>query len=257
MSDLTRRPFYGEFAWAYNLLITPSVSAQCDFIAEMLYRRGVVPPGRILDAGCGTGSYAVELARLGYVVAGLDASAPLVEEAERRARDAALPVSFAVGDILDMPAHARFDGVLCRGVLNDFLDDESRREVFFSFARALRARGVLVLDVREWDETVARKTREPVFEKTVETPRGNMTFRSVTRLEHQTRRLLVSERHTLLKDGVTTVSDYDFQMRCWTREELRRHLLTAGFEAIELFGAYDLASPAGASDRLVCVAARE
>ncbi|HEX5706682.1 MAG TPA: class I SAM-dependent methyltransferase [Pyrinomonadaceae bacterium] len=251
------RPFYGEFAWAYELLVGSSVGGRCDFLVELLARRGVARGARVLDAGCGAGAYAIELARRGFVVDGLDASPALVEESRARvaaANPSARRVSFAVGDIVRMDADARYDAVLCRGVLNDLLDDESRREVFRSFARALRAGGVLVFDVREWGATAARKSRAPVFEKTVETARGRLTFRAETRLDAGGRRLLVSERHTLRGEGFERVADFDFMMRPWTREELGEALDAAGFRAVEYFGAYDFASAPGTTDRLVCAA---
>jgi hypothetical protein len=41
----------------------------------------------------------------------------------------------------------------CRGVLNDFVNDDARLSVFAAFAGALRRSGVLILDVREWEAT--------------------------------------------------------------------------------------------------------
>ena len=256
MTDAVLRPFYDQYAWAYDLVITPRVSAHCDFIDETLARRGVMRAARLLDAGCGTGGYSIELARRGYAVEGVDASAQLVDVARARTLDEPLPVAFTVGDILSLPAALPYDAILCRGVLNDLLDGRSRREVFFSFARALRQGGVLIFDVREWEETARRKRSEPVFEKTIDTERGRLTFHSVTRLDARTRRLLVAEQHTLRRADAETVTFYDFQMRCWTRDELQAALARAGFERAEYFGAYDLAASAGATDRVVCVASR-
>ena len=250
------RPFYDEYAWAYDLIITQPVAAQCDFIEDALARRGITSAGaRLLDAGCGIGSHALELARRGYAVSGVDLSPQFIAEAQRRAREAALSVSFMVGDILALSAAEAYDAILCRGVLNDLLDDASRREVFRSFARVLRSKGVLVLDVREWGATVDRKNLDPVFEKAAETPLGHLTFRSVTRLEQRTRRLLVSEQHTLRNPKGETISTYDFSMRCWTREELHENLTLAGFDGIAYYGAYDHQAPQ--ADRLVCVAAND
>jgi 2-polyprenyl-3-methyl-5-hydroxy-6-metoxy-1,4-benzoquinol methylase len=254
--ETVARPFYGEYAWAYDLIITQPVSRQCDFIEDALARRGITNGGRILDAGCGVGSHATELARRGYVVSGIDLSPQFITEARRRAGKTPPPVSFSVGDVLDLPAATAYDAILCRGVLNDLLDEPSRRGAFRSFAGALRPSGVLILDVRDWGATLRRKTQEPVFEKSVETPRGHLTFRSVTRLDQQTRRLLVSERHTLQNRGAVSISTYDFRMRCWTREELQENITEAGLTRVEYWGAYDRDVPAGASDRVVCVASK-
>lgn len=111
------------------------------------------------------------------------------------------------------------------------------------------------MDVREWDATVHRKTREPVFEKSVSTPRGTLTFRSVTRLDHQMRQLRISEKHTLKTSADNeSVSAYDFTMRCWTRDELQSRLTAAGFESVEYFGGYERETSTGMTDRIVSVA---
>jgi 2-polyprenyl-3-methyl-5-hydroxy-6-metoxy-1,4-benzoquinol methylase len=60
MDTVLRRPFYTQFAWAYDLIIASPVTLRCDFIKDLFFRRGVLPGSRILDAGCGTGSYSIQ-----------------------------------------------------------------------------------------------------------------------------------------------------------------------------------------------------
>jgi SAM-dependent methyltransferase len=224
---IQKRPFYTEYAWAFDLLIDRPVRKECAVIAAWLVERGVVADARLLDAGCGTGRYASELARRGYAVHGIDLSSELVAVAAQAARDPGM-LSFAVGDILALPA-AEYDGVLCRGVLNDLLDDDQRERAFAAFARTLRPGGVIVLDVREWEASLERKAREPLFRKSVDTDRGKLTFTSVTELDPDNRRLLLSERHTLTSAAGERISDYQFAMRCWTRDELHGILARHGF----------------------------
>jgi SAM-dependent methyltransferase len=253
MTDHSRRPFYAEYAWAFDLLIDRPVRRECGAIAAWLVERGVLPGAELLDAGCGTGRYAIEMARRGYLVHGIDLSPELIDVAERSAHDAPVSASFRVGDILNQPSR-RFDAILCRGVLNDFVDDDSRAVVFAAFARALRPAGVLILDVREWEATALRKDREPLFRKRVDTDRGQLTFTSTTELDREKRSLLLSERHTLVSEGQERSSSYQFMMRCWTREELAAGFARAGFAAVDYFGAYDSAVAAGSTDRLIAIA---
>jgi 2-polyprenyl-3-methyl-5-hydroxy-6-metoxy-1,4-benzoquinol methylase len=255
VNRISKRPLYSEFAWAYDLIITGPVSSRCDFVESMAAQRGVLPGSRILDAGCGTGSYSVELAKRGYAVTGLDSSEELLSLARAKAKQAAVPVTFQKGDILGLAARPGYDGILCRGVLNDVINGPSRQKAFFSFARALRKDGILTLDVREWTNSALRKQREPVFERKVETDRGTLTFRSVTRLEHQTRKLLVAESYILKRDDeVKTAEEYDFVMQCWTPDELHNSLMNAGFGSVAYFGDYDSTSRVGSTDRIVAVA---
>ena len=255
VTDNASRPFYTEYAWAFDLIIDRPVHKECATISAWLIERGVLPGATLLDAGSGTGRYSIELARRGYVVHGIDNSAELVNVARRSARDRPGSVSFAVGDILAMPAH-QYDAILCRGVLNDIVDDADRRTVFERFAETLQPGGVLILDVREWDASAERKAREPVFRKRVSTECGDLTFTSVTALDPEHCLLIVSEQHVVVESGQERVSDYQFVMRCWTAGELQSVLRRTGFQSVAYFGAYDASVEAGATDRLVAVARR-
>ena len=51
---------------------------------------GVKPPLRVLDLGCGDGTTALPLARLGVAVTGIDIARNRVEEGNRRAAKAGL-----------------------------------------------------------------------------------------------------------------------------------------------------------------------
>src|SRR6476469_11064384 len=190
MNDALGRPFYAEYAWAFDLLIDRPVAKECAVIAAWLVGRGILPGAELLDAGCGTGRYSRELARRGYIVHGVDLSPELIAVAKGTAGDRTDGVSFAVADILAAPS-ARYAAVLCRGVLNDIIDDDRRDAVFAAFARTLRPHGALILDVREWGASAQRKTREPLFRKRVSTDRGELTYTSVTELDAE-RRLLLS-----------------------------------------------------------------
>ncbi|HKC05663.1 MAG TPA: methyltransferase domain-containing protein [Methylomirabilota bacterium] len=247
------RPFYAEFAWAYDYLVARPVAEECAGMAAALARRGVGPGASLLDAGCGTGRYAVELARRGFVVTGIDRSPELLAEALRRPVEAGARVRFESGDLLTLPGRAGFDAIVCRGVLNDLVEPADRAAAFGAFARALRPGGALLFDVRDWDASVAGKSAQPVSERCVTTPRGPLVFRSVTRVDPATRRLLIEECHRLTTASGEITASYDFAMRCWGRDELDGLLGAEGFEAIEYAGTYE-GAPLGVGDRLVVAA---
>jgi SAM-dependent methyltransferase len=246
------RPFYGRFAWAYDLLVDRPVEAECRFVAARLTRHGVTPGARILDAGCGTGRYAAVLAGAGYRVTGVDRAPGLLAVARRRPA----PVPVVVGDLVALPLRREYAGALCRGVLNDLLDDDARNAALRGLAGVLRPAGVLVLDVRDWEASVRAKLVHPVHERTVETAQGTLTFRSETRLEPATRSLVISESHRLARAGQARIETHEFVMRCWTPDELRTRLTSAGFGALQWHGGYDEAAAVGRGDRLVVVASR-
>jgi S-adenosylmethionine-dependent methyltransferase len=82
----------------------------------------VAGPLRVLDAGCGQGTQAIALARLGHVVVGIDLSDSLLGAARRAAADERGEVqerlTFEVGDVLDLAERhlGNYDLVCCHGV---------------------------------------------------------------------------------------------------------------------------------------------
>jgi SAM-dependent methyltransferase len=57
------------------------------------------PYGSVLDLGCGTGRWSVELARRGWQVVGVDVVPKAIHAARRRAREAGVDVAFVEGDV--------------------------------------------------------------------------------------------------------------------------------------------------------------
>lgn len=253
--EMSERPFYSSFAWAYDPLITGPIDSRCSFVQRVANLFGILPNSPLLDAGCGTGNYAIELAKRGYIVTGIDASMAFIALARAKAEEVKAPVTFKVGNILKLPSGPNYGLVLCRGVLNDFIDEPSRQQALISLVHSLQNGGALILDVREWTVSALRLEKAPVFEKEIEIDRGTLAFRSITRLEHKTRRLLIKENYALRrKDGTETSAEYDFVMQCWNKDELHQGLISAGVATVDYLGAYDPDCPIGSTDRIVAVA---
>jgi SAM-dependent methyltransferase len=116
-------------------------------VADFLQRELDLPAGaRVLDAPCGEGRIARELARRGYRVTGLDLTPGLLRDAERLARRDGLDIEWHRGDMRDLPWRRRFDLALCWwGSFGYFSDSENRRHVK-AVARALKPGGRFAID---------------------------------------------------------------------------------------------------------------
>jgi ubiquinone/menaquinone biosynthesis C-methylase UbiE len=110
-----------------------------------------LPPGRALDAACGTGRHAQYLASLGHEVIGVDGSPEMLAAA-----GAKLPgAEFRQGDLHHLPVpDQHVDVVICTLALTHVMD---LAPVLAEFARVLRPGGHLVTsDSRgEWPVVVA------------------------------------------------------------------------------------------------------
>jgi ubiquinone/menaquinone biosynthesis C-methylase UbiE len=100
-----------------------------------------VPPGRALDAACGTGRHARHLVELGHEVLGVD----LTPEMLRRAAAGVPEATFREADLRDIPAGDRdFDLVVCALALAHLADlDVAIAEL----VRVLKPGGRLVISV--------------------------------------------------------------------------------------------------------------
>jgi hypothetical protein len=97
----------------------------------------------ILDAGGGTGGFAVPLAGLGHNVTVIDPSPDSLAAAERRAAEMNVPLSVVQGDVMDltmMAGEASVDLVLCHSVL-EYVD--SPADAMASIAQVLRPAGAV------------------------------------------------------------------------------------------------------------------
>jgi ubiquinone/menaquinone biosynthesis C-methylase UbiE len=108
-------------------------------LIDQFVRLSTLPPGaRVIDLGCGSGTFTDLLRKAGYDCVGLDISGKLIELGRRRHPG----IKLVGGDIDHLPfADASFDGVLLSGVVHHFPDPaRCAAEVF----RILRPHGRFV-----------------------------------------------------------------------------------------------------------------
>ena len=129
---------YGSWAQTYDEPGNPIIALEQPVVWSLL---AAVPPGRALDAACGTGRHARELVRLGHDVVGID----ITPEMLSRARENVPEAEFREGDLRHVPAgDEEFDVVVCALALAHLPElDAGMREL----ARVLKPRGKLIVSV--------------------------------------------------------------------------------------------------------------
>jgi SAM-dependent methyltransferase len=99
----------------------------------------------VLDAGCGLGYDALEIAARGLEVVGVDVAPTAIRQAERKAAERGVAATFAVGDALHLERLGRtFRSVLDSGLFHTFGDAE-RTAYVASLGAVIEPGGVLHL----------------------------------------------------------------------------------------------------------------
>lgn len=96
------------YRFLYRVGITPweddtvSVGEQLDELLTREESERRAPYGPVLDLGCGTGRWSVELARRGWDVVGVDVVPKAIRAARQRAQEAGVDVDFVEGDVTQL-----------------------------------------------------------------------------------------------------------------------------------------------------------
>ena len=120
---------------------TMGTDQEVDYLAETL---ALSAGERLLDVGCGPGRHAVEFARRGLNVLGVDISPEFIAIAHRRAAEAGVTPSFFPMDARELPFDAEFDVAicLCQGAFGLGLPD---LQILRTIRRSLKPGGRLAL----------------------------------------------------------------------------------------------------------------
>ena len=117
------------------------------WINELLRERGLVQ-AKVLDLACGTGILALDLAKCGHVVRGIDISPEMISKAKAKAKAAGLSnISFEVQDIIRFEVDGMFDCVMCTfDSINYIRKLPDLRKMITRVASALHEGGLFIFD---------------------------------------------------------------------------------------------------------------
>lgn len=189
---------------------------------------------KILDLGCGTGTFACILAGAGFEVTGVDpAGASLVVAREK---PEAARVHWVHGTVHDLPIGDFDAAVMTANVAMVFTDDAQWQNTLQRIALALKPGGTLIFEtrrpeVRAWEQWTEQLTRET----TVVAGQGAVTtWVQVLGYDNELLRFRETFR---FEDETEMISESTLRYR--NREHIEATLDAAGFEVREVLDAPD------------------
>jgi predicted TPR repeat methyltransferase len=155
---------FGLYAEVYDLLYQDkNYPAESEFIASLIRRFAAAPNAtRIIDLACGTGRHAIELARMGFRIAGSDISEQMVTVARAAIDAERLDIPLFVESFQSCARiKGEFDIVLAMFSSLGYLQSREDLEVALSGVRSLLApRGLFIFDV--WNGLATLKDYLPI-----------------------------------------------------------------------------------------------
>jgi SAM-dependent methyltransferase len=226
----------------YRDLLTDEVTdRQAAALVEMLR---LDRPLRILDLACGYGRHANRLASLGHQVAGIDFTEGFLELARQDAQARGVQVEYRQGDMRQLDYHQEFDRVLSLFTSFGYFSDEENLDVLQRVHRALRPKGLFLLDIPNRDAFLFNYRSDLVTEKD-----GSLM---IDRNSFDTRSGRSYDRRVLIRDGVR--KDKPFFTRLYNPTEISILVRQANLEVRQMFGDWDSNPVSLESRRMILIA---
>ncbi|HWJ02936.1 MAG TPA: class I SAM-dependent methyltransferase [Verrucomicrobiae bacterium] len=216
--------FYRVLSKFYDEIF-PLKEPQKKFLKNYLTREKI---NSVLDVGCGSGSYVLELAGWGIRTMGVDLSPEMVNIARAKVPEQDKNSSFAVGNMLDLTGiPGQFDGVLCLGnTLAHLIEPGELSQALNQFKQKGKH---LLLQVVNYDRVLAKQITEL---PEITTP--NLVFRRF--YEHLPSGLIKFSMEIELGDK-TKLSEAN-TLSALTRDALTEKLVDAGWRPTEWWGSF-------------------
>lgn len=195
---------------------------EVDFV---LVQTGLTPPAAVLDIGCGFGRHAVALAQCGFEVIGIDPSEAMLAKARTLAEKVGASATFvqASGETFD--TDKRFDAAICLfNTLGQVSLYGDNRELVANAARLLDSGGRFVVEVPNWEPTVANLKIDEKYGDGENAPEVNRQYYKesglileIFRIEVRGKRRVFLLKYQLLRQGelAALLEDAGFVVDGW------------------------------------------
>lgn len=216
-------------------------------------RAGVEPLRRAADVCCGTGAFAIRMAKDGISAVGVDLSADMLERAQRSARGAGVKVPFVRMDAAALELPRPVDAILCACDGVNYLASPRAARSFFRRAHAaLRPGGALAFDL-----SAEHKFIEALDGRAFGEDLGDLCYLWTNDYDRDARlchmELTIFTRDT---DGRYARSFEAHTQRAHSADELTEWLAEAGFSDIEILSEWTMEPCRDDDDRRHVIAIR-
>lgn len=198
-------------------------------------------PDTILDVCCGTGTMTEMLHREGFKMSGIDLSAPMIEEARRKAAKRNLPIRYECMDASTFELGETYDAALSFfDSLNNITDPDRFQMALTQVGKHLKPGGSFIFDLN-----TAYAFEEKMFNQKKLHPRAKLRYDWHGDWDPAARQITVKMEFWHEGEKFEEVH----VQRAYEEDEVREMLRKAGFFDIKAYNSYTLDRLRKRSDR--------
>ena len=139
---------YTDFAYCYDRLMKDVDYGRWADYVEELFRLHGLKPSLMLDLGCGTGSFCLEMSGRGYDMIGIDLSADMLACAKAKAVEQGKDILFLNQDMTDFELYGTVDAIVCLIDSINYITYKKDLKRLFKLARNyLNPGGLFIFDI--------------------------------------------------------------------------------------------------------------
>lgn len=224
--------FYNELSKVYDIVF-PFDKTTAAFLEKDLQKNS-----NVLDLGCGTGSYSIELAKVGHNVTGIDLDETMIEDAKIKKGNSSS--EFYTEDMLQFKNVVKdkaFDMIFCIGnSLVHLKDKQSVNKMLQEIYSSLKSNGYTIVQIINYDRIIEKNiTSLPTINRE---PEGVKFVRNYN--VHEDNSIVDFNTQLIInKKGEEKIYENSVPLLVLKSEELVQMFKEVGFSEVELFGDFD------------------
>lgn len=161
---------YTDFAYVYDVMMGDIPYEEwAEYAKGLLEENGIKPGAHVAELGCGTGSFTMEMCKLGYKMTGIDLSPDMLSVAKSKFEDTEYSDTvLSEQDMTGFSLPEKADALIsvCDSV-NYIMEEESLEKLFTCAGKNLKSNGVFIMDLKTryfYENVLAYNTMAENFE---------------------------------------------------------------------------------------------
>jgi len=229
---------YGKY---YDIIYSDKdYEKECDFLEEIFKRYSEPMPKTILDVGCGTGGHAIQLAKRGYEITGIDLSEVMIHTALEKMKKEQVTTHFHTMDVCKLRLNEKFDACISMFSTIDYITrNRDLQKALLNIREHLKEGSLFIFDF--WYGPAVLTTLPSVRIKTMEKQGTKVIRLSEPNLDSR-HHICKVNYHLIVIKGNKIVEEIKetHVVRFYFPEEIKHYLEESGFKLLKLCPFLDL-----------------